>query len=187
MPTTKVLSCRDVELTYGNSGCKCVHYRRLFAPGYCDGFSVSEHSPGAVKSDETLYRFLLPEHLVGDLPAIRPDAFRAVDALGLSVFRERHIPLGELGDRARMYAKRRDVPVSDLSLAMARCGDVRAITLSGDRGYSVYDTATEHDPAHADVCRALAFPSGTPNQRAHFKTLHRELSRVFTVERGFLG
>lgn len=187
MPTTVELSCRDVELKYGNSGCKCVHYRRLFAPGYCDGFSVSEHSPGMVEDDETLYRFLLPEHLTDGPLAIRPDAFRAVEALGLSVFRERHVPLRELGDRARMYAKRRGVPLSDLSLAMARCGDVRAITLSGDKSYSVYDTASEHSPAHADVCRALTFPLGTPNQRVHFKTLHRELARVFTVERGFLG
>lgn len=183
-PKTTGLSCRDVELTYGDSGCKCVHYRRLDPDGDCQTHSVSEHSPGEIEDAETLYRLLVPEHLEDDFSGIEPDAFRAVESLGLSVIRAGHVSLADMEERARAYARRKGVPLAAVSLAVARCGDVRAIALSGAKGYHVYDTATEHDPAHADVCRALIFPSGTPDQRLRFGELREKLTEVFAVVRG---
>lgn len=181
------LSCKDVELAYGGSGCKCAHYRELFPGGDCEGCSVSDHSPGVIDDDEILYRLLVPGHVRRGTSRIDSSAFRAVEALGLSVIRAGHVSPGELGRRALTYARQKNVPLSDVSLGMARCGDVRAIASSGVRGYRVYDTAMEHDPAHADVCRALAFPPGTPGQRLHFRRLMQDLSGVFTVERGVFG
>ncbi len=186
-PKTADLSCRDVELAYGNSGCKCVHYRRLDPNGDCENHSVSAHSPGKVEHTETLYRLILPEHLRRGLSTIDPFALRAVETLGLSVIRARYVSLADMRERVRAYAKRKDVSFSDVSLAMAQCGDVRAVEVSGAQGYNVYDTATKHDRAHADVCRALIFPPGTPGQRSRFRELRAELSEVFTVVPGFFG
>ncbi len=186
-PKTPDLSCRDVELAYGDSGCKCVHYRRLDPNGDCERHSVSEHSPGKVEHTEILYRLILPEHLRQDLSTINPRALHAVEALGLSVIREEHVSPDDLRERAMAYANRKNVPLTDVSLAMAQCGEVRAIEVSGAQGYNVYDTATRHDRAHADVCRALALPPGTPGQRLRFRELRTELSEVFTVVRGFFG
>ncbi len=186
-PKTSDLTCRDVERVYGDSGCKCVHYRRLDPNGDCERHSVSEHSPGEVEHTEILYRLILPEHLDGDLSTIDPDAFRAVETLGLSVIRARHVSLADIRERVWAYAERKDVSFSDVSLAMAQCGDVREIELSGAQGYNVYDTATVRDPAHADVCRALALPPGTPDQRSRFRELREKLAETFTVVRGFFG
>ncbi len=186
MSRTTELSCKDVELVYGGSGCKCAHYRKLFPNGECECCSVSDHSPGAVQDDEILFRFLLPEHFRDGSGEIARGALRAVNALGLSMIRGRHVPFGKLEDRALMYARQKNVPWSDVSLAIVRCGDLRAITSSGAKGYCVYDTATEHDPAHADVCRGLVFPPGTPDQRSCIKSLVEDLSDIFTVRRGFL-
>ncbi len=183
-PKPPDLSCRDVELTCGDSGCKCVHYRRLDPNGDYGRRSVSEHSPGKVEHTEVLCRLILPEHLRGDLSTINPFAFRAVETLGLSVIRARHVSRAGMRERALAYARRKDVPLADVSLAVARCGDVRTIALSGVRGYRVYDTATEHDPAHADVCRALMFPPGTPDQRLRFGELREKLTEIFAVVRG---
>lgn len=187
MPRVAGLSCRDVERAHGDSGCKCVHYRELFPEGDCERCSVSDHSPGLVDDPEILCRLILPSHLLKDSLAIDPAVLRAVEALGLSMIRARHVSLDDLGKRALAYAKRKNVPLSDVSLAAARCGDARAIASSGARGYRVYDTATEHDPAHTDICRALAFPPGAPDQRSRFRGLIQDFSEVFSVDRGVFG
>ncbi len=186
-PKAGDLPCRDIERVYGDSGCKCVHYRRLDPNGDCQNHSVSKHSPGEVEDAETLCRLVLPKHLWRNLSAINPYALRAAKTLGLSVIRARHVSHAELGERALTYAERWNVPPSDVSLATARCGDVRAIMLYGAKGYNVYDSATGHDPAHADVCRALAFPPRTPDQRSRFKELRELLADAFTVMREPLG
>lgn len=180
-------SGKEVEQTYGDSGCKCAHYRKFFPDGDGDGCSVSDHSPGAVTGDESLYRFLQPDDFEEGTLKISTGALREVESLGLSVIRGRYVSLEGLEHRALGWAKRRRLPLSDLSLARARCGDIKAIMLSGKKGYSVYDTATGLDPAHADICRALTFPSGTPDQKSLFRELRLRLSEAFTVTLRFIG
>ncbi len=51
-------SCKEIERQYGDSDCKCVHYRERFPDCECEHKSVSDYSPGPVSDEEVLIRTL---------------------------------------------------------------------------------------------------------------------------------
>jgi len=179
--------CKGLERQYGNGGCKCVHYREQFPDCECENCSVSDHSPGPVHDREVLIRTVYSPHQINqETGEVDPAHFRH-DALkrGLSVNRKSHITEADLETRIvrkiendRAAGRHRE---NFYKVVTARCSEIRAlVTEDGRRLFCVYDTATEVDASHADVCQALALAPGTRNRRALEKKFGSRLFELFS-------
>lgn len=152
-----ICGCRELEATYGHGTCKCVHYREKFPNCKCEEGSVSPYSPGRVTDDEALVRTIFNPEFVDCRGHLKPTYFQAVipdfTVRGLSVNRKGQVTEADLRDRLRHHQGNRH---DYLGFIAARCGDLRSL-LSGDkRVFCVYDSATQLDASHADVCYSLS-------------------------------
>ena len=180
--------CKALEVKYGDSGCKCVHYREHFPECECERSSVSAHSPGLVQDDEILIRTLYsPFQINEETGRVDPAHFRTdLEKRGFSVNRMDHISETDLQtkiarkiehDRAKGRQRGEFYRV-----VTARCGDIRHLVDGDRRLFCTYDTASEDDPSHADVCQALEYPPGTQNRRALAKENSAKLYDQFFGE-----
>jgi hypothetical protein len=125
-----------------------------------ESVSVSPHSPQPVQDEETLARLLHSPHFVdADTGTPTPAALKDAESRGLSV--DRVEIAGEAGIHERGAAKERADnerkkgvnPVRYVGFIRVNCGAVRALRdEGGQRQFFVFDTATEQNRAHADVC-----------------------------------
>ena len=148
---------------------------------------MSDHSPGLVRDDELLIRTLYSPHQINEKGTVTPASFRDALERGLSVNRKSFI--SEAGLRKRIEGKierdRKDGKERNefYRVVAARCGDVRQLfSEDGARLFCVYDTASQEDVSHADVCQALDPPPGTPNRRMLRKKTSTRLFDVFVGE-----
>lgn len=177
---------KEIERRYGGSGCKCVHYRDLSPNCECENYSVSDHSPGLVQDNEVLVRILYSPHYINkETGEVTPAAFTDARKRGLSVRRKTHI--SEEDHRAKIEEK---VAVDQSAgrnndgfwrVIYTRCTALRNLKLDsgGGRAFCVYDTATEDDPSHADVCQAFELPPHTEGRSALNKKLRSQLFEAF--------
>ena len=150
---------------------------------------MSDHSPGLIHDDELLIRTVYsPIRINQETGWVDPAHFRN-DALerGLSINRKPHIGEADLREkirrkivRDREAGKNRD---GFYRVVTARCGDIRRLTSDdGERLFCVYDTVSEDDISHADVCQALEPPPGTPNRKMQSKKISSRLFDMFLGE-----
>ena len=181
--------CKELERKYGDSGCKCVHYRKEFPGCECEKYSVSDYSPGLIQDDELLIRTVYsPIQINQKTGWVDPAHFRT-DALkrGFSVNRNVHISEADLRKkieckiaRDRDEGKERD---DFYRVVTARCSDIRRLTSKdGERLFCVYDTGVEGDVSHADICQASDLPPGMPNRRMLSKKISSRLFEAFVGE-----
>ena len=178
--------CKELERKYRDSDCKCIHYRKEYPGCECEKYSVSDHSPGLVQNDELLIRTVYsPIQINQETGQVDPAFFRN-DALkrGLSINRKHHVSEADLRRkieckiaRDRSEGKKRD---DFYRVVTARCSAVRRLVSDdGERLFCVYDTASEEDISHADICQALDPPPGTPDRRVLSKKMSSRLFDVF--------
>ena len=181
-------SCREIERQYGDSDCKCVHYRERFPDCECENHSVSDHSPGLVGDDEVLIRELYSPHYINeDTGEVKPVAFRDARDRGLSVTRRLHS--SERAHRAKIMKKVAADQAAGRNndgfwrVVSGSCARIRGIT--GDDGrrlFCVYDTAREDDASHADVCQAIDPPPETVNRKSIRMKISSMLFEAFVGE-----
>ena len=145
-----------------------------------DGFEATGTKS---RSFEVLIRTLYSPYQINENGMVTPASFRDALKRGLSINRKSCIDEADLPrriegkiERDRKAGKERD---EFYRVVTARCGDVRQLfSEEGERLFCIYDTASEEDVSHADVCQALDPPPGTPNcKMLRMKTL----SRLFDV------
>jgi len=153
------MSCKDLT-----SRCDPVHLcedmRIAFPECRCESESVSVFSPSPVADNEILARQIFsPIHIDPETGKVTPAAFSDVANKGLSVSRLTYCPEEEVdrkGDQKARVDTERGRKKSYHGFIRGRCGDLRAIKKDdGQRLFCVYDTAFEHDAAHADACQAV--------------------------------
>ena len=179
--------CKELERKYHDRGCKCIRYREEHPACECERYSVSDHSPGLVRDDELLIRTLYSPYQINEKGTVTPASFRDALERGLSVNRKSFISEADLRkgiegkiERDRKEGKERD---EFYRVVTARCGDVRQLfSEDGERLFCIYDTASEEDVSHADVCQALDPPPGTPNRKMLRKKTSTRLFDVFVGE-----
>lgn len=179
--------CKELERKYHDSGCKCIRYREEYPGCECERYSVSDHSPGLVRDDELLIRTLYSPYQIDEKGTVTPASFRDALERGLSINRKSCIGEADLRkgiegkiERDRKEGKERD---EFYRVVTARCGDVRRLfSEDGERLFCVYDTASQEDVSHADVCQALDPPPGTPNRKMLRKKTSTRLFDVFVGE-----
>lgn len=181
--------CKELERRHHGSGCKCIHYREVYPDCECEKYSVSDHSPGLVENCELLIRTVYSPIQINQATGQVDPAFFRNDALkrGLSINRKLHVSQADLRKRIeckiardRNAGKERD---EFYRVVTARCGDVRRlVSEDGERLFCVYDTASEEDVSHADICQSLEPPPGTPDRRMLSKKISSRLFDVFVGE-----
>jgi hypothetical protein len=144
--------------------------------------SASPYSPGPVTDDETLVRQILsPVHWDESDNSLKPTAFDDASNKGLSVNRLKAIGAKELEARAeRRVAEHNEANQllgrqrSFKCLLHLNCGEVRAIAANDEserRAFAVYDTASQEDPSHADICQIVKTRAEGRSARASLRDL----------------
>lgn len=174
-------SCRDLEAKHGNGKCKCVHYRKKFPDCTCEGESVSEYSSGRVCDDEVLVRAIFRPNYLDQRGYLMPTYFQNVvkdfTIRGLSVNRNRYVTETDLRARLRYHPSNIH---GYLGFIAAKCGDLRQLRLDGRRAFCIYDSATEEDCSHADVCQAVSpVPDATKRES---RTGRMKMARMLQSE-----
>ena len=126
-----------------------------------EGVSVSEHSPGRVRDEETLARLVFtPLFLDEDTGGPTTAALKDAATRGLSVDRlelvgQREVHQRGLEKEKTTNARRGGVNVvSYAGFVHVPCGAVRGLWDEDVRQFFVFDTATSENHAHADICHA---------------------------------
>lgn len=167
----------ELEAKYGQRACKCVHYRENFPDCACERESVSNHSPGLVEDSEILVRTLFRRSLIGQDGRLKPSYFRMdPPSRGFSVDR-----IQKTDEESLIKNKKTDDRYDgDLFFIGSHCGDVRALTAEDrERLFCVYDSATEENHAHADICQNFVVSPSTPNRKSLMMEIAWQLREVF--------
>lgn len=125
--------------------------------------TASDHSPGPVTQEETLYRQVVqPLHVDQETNTLRPVAFSDVANKGLSVDRLKHQSIESMLDagKRRVAGQVAASSAQDqrrlYGLAELRVADIRNIVdAAGRRAFAVFDTARCDNASHADVCQLV--------------------------------
>lgn len=171
------MSCPDLFASVAKDPRKAERIDAQSPDCACEAQSVSPHSPGPVRNDETVWRLILsPVHYDVTAGTVTESAFNDASGRGLSV--QRLAVTGNEDDiRQRGYARAALKPDCVFECAIgAVAGAVRALRGTEDSGrFCIYDTAEAGDPGHADVCQTRA---GDKRTR---RILRRELQKQFSL------
>lgn len=171
------MSCQELFASVAKDSQKAEKIDAQSPDCACESHSVSEHSPGPVANDETVWRIVLsPVHYDAASGKVKELAFDDASNKGLSV--QRLVVLGsEDGIRACGLRQATLKPGRIFEFACgASAVDIRAIRGPEDGGrFCIYDTAETNDTGHADVCQTR---HGTKRSRAQ---LRRELQKKFAL------
>ncbi len=156
---------------------KCKEYRLQAKDCICEEYSVSNHSPGPVQDDEYVIRQIYsPIHIDEETGRLKPLAFEDASSRGMSVNRKNFVSKQELEEKIAKKLKidkDRGKKRTCKGVAIAKCSDIRAITHQETKSFCIYDTATDKDKSHADICQAIS--GRKEGSRARFK-----LRKVFS-------
>lgn len=156
---------------------KCKEYRLQAKDCICEEYSVSNYSPGTVQDDEYVIRQIYsPIHIDEETGRLKPLAFEDASSRGMSVNRKNHISKEELEEKIAKKLKideNKGKKRTCKGVAIAECSDIRAIKHQEIKSFCIYDTATDKDKSHADICQAIS--SRKEGSRARFK-----LRKVFS-------
>ncbi|WP_122232736.1 hypothetical protein [Pseudomonas syringae] len=163
-----------------------------FADGHCEAQSVSSSSPGVVRDDEFMHRFVFsPVHMDGD--RVKTAFFSDCQYGGLSCQRStEQVANYRIHERGQMMVTMYNEASNDpgdsrsyLGVVSANCGDVRHLRpragVADQAGVwdqammAVYDTAKAGDEEHIDV-----FQLAVGRRKSDLKQARRDLALVFT-------
>lgn len=170
-------TCLELETQYGQGDCKCTHYRERFPDCECEHESVSKHSPGPVDDSEVLVRTLFREQPIDPDGHLKPAYFRRdPEARGFSVDRV-HL----MGSEALISSKRDDTRYSGYLQFIAVCTmDIRALLEGGKRMFCVYDSGTDANRFHADICQNVYLQPGVANRKSRMMGISWQLRSAFS-------
>lgn len=184
-------SCAEIAAKPKSSSCKCDEFNERHPNCACEGCSVAPSlSPGPVRDDEVLYRVIrFMDWCDPSSGKLCPAAMSDVKGRGLSVKRHKLASAEELAAAVQKHT----TPASDGRvqfvplIAVADAASIRALRAEdGSRLFCMYDTATEDERSHADVCQAYFTPPKSPQRKSHDKKIRKRLldafSRVETLE-----
>ena len=171
------MSCQDDFLLIEGDENKCKSIRRDRSNCECENETVSAYSPGVVLDKEEIARSIYsPIHIDLDgnfLPTIVDDAANK----GMSVNRHTYISPSLLIEYGKSKAEHdREYGLSDrnyFGYASANCDEIRKLVMNDRRVCCIYDTATQSNISHADIC--YNFYEG----RATKKKLRKALFELF--------
>lgn len=152
-PAPCIDCCRVNELAGAAEPDKRVAEFRNAAPRcHCETSPASTVSPHCVDSEELLSRFIFSPIHVNKHGKPKASAFSHVTTRGCSVQREGLASNQELLKWLAAY-RTSNPGHSLLSVASAKCADVRALRFSkcNERSVAVYDTAIPENAAHAEL------------------------------------
>ena len=138
---------------------------------------MSECSPGPVKDGELLVRTLFVERLIGPDGHAKPLYFRSDPTKGgLSVDRMCHTDAESL-----VASKKQDGSYRGfLQFMTADSGSIRALRQpDGTRLFCMYDSATNENRAHADICQNVYFGTGTEDRKHRMMDIAWRLRSAF--------
>ena len=160
-----------MESKYGQSDCKCIHYREKFPNCSYESNAVSDHSPGSVKDNEILIRTIFRENDIDKGGLVKPVHFRQDPvARGFSV--DRVSLMGtELLEKSKLSDKRYD---GFLKFVSVPAKELRELLEGEKRLFCIYDTGTPENKFHADICQNLVYEKGIDNR----KNLMKEISWI---------
>lgn len=120
----------------------------------CENFLTSKHSPGKVRDDEQLSRFVFSPIHVGK-KGILPAVFSHTFTVGCSIQRESIVSEAELINFVKDFLNGK----ADRSWHGVLIADnkvLRDYTMdnSDRRAFCIYDTAEKHNPAHGEIHQA---------------------------------
>jgi hypothetical protein len=163
----------------------------------CETCSVSPYSPGPVRPNEQLIRFVVdPLHVPNG--QIASTLFSDAETTGSSVFRAEETPnrvlLAEATKVVQRSASKTGQPRKIIGVIEAPC-EIFQLTGYADEGnvraFCVYDTARVNCVGHGDVLAALGIHrSKSARGRAREKLRHKLLSYFIPVDQfrgGLLG
>ena len=173
--------CKELEAQHGSGNCKCVQYREKFPDCKCEEESVSEHSPARVSDDEVLVRIIFNPIFVDQRDHLKPAYFQSVvkdfTDRGLSVNRKGYLTERVLTARLQHHPSNRHDYIRFIAV---RCGDLRRLRFNGKRAICVYDSATEEDLSHADVCQSVSTEQNATKRES--KALRMKTARMLQNE-----
>ena len=140
----------------------------------CESVTVSEHSPGPVKDEETLVSVVTSDLYVSPDGKVEPTLFERRISNGISTDRKIYTSLEEFDRRAEVIVKGSDRKTNcgsiELSVAV-----IRAICHNGKRAIAVYDTALECNRSHAEIaCTEIPLP-GTGDRKKQRAALRKNV------------
>lgn len=159
--------CQKVHLDTYNSKEKRVHQINVVAPDCCcEASSMSEFSPSPIKDEELVARFVFSPLHVNKRGDIKPSVFSHIYNRGCSIQRETKASNEEInsflvnflsGDAKRSWSR----------VLLAKCGDLRKILIEDKRALCLYDTASEDNPAHGEICVSREIPEADQLELRH--------------------
>ncbi|WP_207678754.1 hypothetical protein [Desulfonema magnum] len=159
---------------------KCKAYRSEAEDCICEKESVSKYSPCAVQDNEDLIRQIYSPIHVDEDGRLKPLAFEDASNRGMSVNKKNYISKEELEGKISKKLKideNRGKKRSCKGVAIAKCSEIRGLKQkekdSETRLFCIYDTATDKDKSHADICQAIS------GRKAGSKARY-ELRKVFS-------
>ena len=169
-------SCIELETQYGQGDCKCVRYREEFPDCVCEHESVSAHSPGPVADNEVLVRTLFREQQIDQDGRLKPTYFRPEPATsGFSVDR-----VLLMGPESLQSNKRADARYNGYLKFIATCSkDVRDFLEGGKRLFCIYDSGTDENSFHADICQNVHVEPGAQNRKPRMMEIAWQLRSAF--------
>ncbi|MBF0460065.1 MAG: hypothetical protein HQL87_01590 [Magnetococcales bacterium] len=176
------MSCRDfVQKT----GSRCAEFAKL-AACQCENVTTSEHSPGSVANGESLIRHIFSsQQYHAETGTLRANAFDDIWGDGLSVTRKDHVSCGDFASLTSdlLEVKKKRNPLTKLEgVLLISVNAIRGMCWDADlsRMLCVYDTGTESNPAHADVCTPR-IPL-TKDEKAELRDFLTEISGTLCVD-----
>lgn len=144
----------------------------------CERYKMSRHSPGTVRDEELVERFVFsPMHVNKKTGKPMPNLFSHAEKKGCSIQRAR-ASNDEIQNFATGFLE--NPKHAWLGVVSARCGEVRTMRLDGhvDQIACIYDTAEETNPSHAEICWTRgAVDAGDANE------LRKKLMDLFQADR----
>lgn len=138
-----------------------------------ENYSASLHSTGPVLSSEQVLRLIIsPHHVDPETGTLKPSAVTDVKDKGCSVERlgitsiEESVAIGRKVADSKNEARPSEPPRSLCGVTEFSVEEIRCIKVGrGAQAFCVFDTALEHNPAHADVCQVVP-PKGQEGRSA---------------------
>jgi len=144
--------------------------------------SLSEYSPQVVQPVEELARLIFsPLHIEED-GSIKASAFHDVKDKGLSINRLNYIDAKTIHRRGNlMVINNERSPRTYVGYIKVVAQDIHKLEENNQRLFCVYDTATDEDNSHADIC-AILLESKNSNlgKKAANKQRRKRLQKLFS-------
>ena len=147
--------------------------------------SLSEYSPKIIQISEKLARIIFSPLHIEENGSIKPSAFEDVKDKGLSVHRLNYIDdenIKMIGtSMVKIATENGRSPRTFAGYITVLTDEVYKLIENNKRLFAIYDTATDKEPSHADICAILlSSPNLTLSKKAANKQRRKSLQKIFS-------